>query len=105
MDQGERGASGEQFGKQGSERCVAQRMRIFLQQKETGLYFQDIGSWTRDSSAAMDFMSSTAAIDFCFTNKISGVQLVLKFDEEKYDIVLPVLPLGTSPAERPSRSA
>lgn len=66
-------------------------MRILLQQKETGLYFKDIDSWARDSSGAMDFLSSTAAIDFCVTNKLNGVQLVLKFEEHRYDIVLPVV--------------
>ncbi len=65
-------------------------MRILLQSKETGLYFRDIGDWTRYSSEALDFLSSTAAIDFCVANKISGVHLVLKFDEQRYDIVLPV---------------
>jgi hypothetical protein len=70
-------------------------MRILLQQKETGLYFKEIGSWTRESSEAMDFLSSTSAIDYCFTNKLGGMQLVLKFEEQKYDIVLPVVnPLG-----------
>jgi hypothetical protein len=68
-----------------------QRMRILLQQKETGLYFKDIDAWSRGSAEAMDFVSSTAAIDFCVTNKLNGVQLVLKFEEEKYDIVLPVI--------------
>jgi hypothetical protein len=68
-----------------------QRMRILLQQKETGFYFKDIDSWAKGSSEAMDFLSSTAAIDFCVANKLNGVQLVLKFEEEKYDIVLPVV--------------
>jgi hypothetical protein len=66
-------------------------MRILIQQKETGLYFRDVGAWTRNPSEAMDFLSSTTAIDFCVMNKISGVQLVLKFEEQQYDIVLPVL--------------
>jgi len=67
-------------------------MRILLQQIETGLYFRDIGAWTREASEAMDFLSSTSAIDFCVMNKISGIQLVLKFEEQRYDIVLPVSP-------------
>lgn len=67
-------------------------MRILLQQKENGLYFKDIGVWDPDPGQAMDFLSSTSAIDFCVANKISGVQLVLKFEEQRYDIVLPVLP-------------
>ena len=76
-----------------------QRMRILLQQKETGLYFKDMGSWAPQSSEAMDFVSSTAAIDFCVSNKLSSVQLVLKFDEQQYDIVLPVRPLQDFGAE------
>lgn len=81
-----------------------QRMRIHVQQKETGLYFKDIDSWIKNSSEAMDFVSSTAAIDFCVANNISGVQLVFKFEEEKYDIVLPVVPQQYS-GERARRLA
>ena len=65
-------------------------MRILIQQKHTDLYFKDIGAWTRDAAEAMDFLSSTSAIDFCAVNKIADVQLVLKFEEQRYDIVLPV---------------
>jgi len=66
-------------------------MKILLQQKDTGLYFRDINGWDPDPDAAMDFLSSTTAIDFCVANKITGVQLVLKFDEPRYDIILPVI--------------
>ncbi|HWW02618.1 MAG TPA: hypothetical protein VNZ64_23165 [Candidatus Acidoferrum sp.] len=75
-------------------------MRILLQQKDTGLYFKDVGSWVRPSDEGMDFVSSTAAIDFCVTNKLSGVQLVLKFEEQQYDIVLPVRPMTEFAAKR-----
>jgi hypothetical protein len=66
-------------------------MKILLQQKENGLYFIDIDAWDADPARAMDFLSSTSAIDFCVANKISDVQIVLKFEEQRYDIVLPVL--------------
>jgi hypothetical protein len=66
-------------------------MKILLQQKESGLYFRDVDAWDPDPTQAMDFLSSTSAIDFCVANKINGVQLVLKFEEQRYDIVLPVL--------------
>jgi hypothetical protein len=77
-------------------------MRILLQQKETGLYFKDIDAWDLDPGQAMDFLSSTSAIDFCVANKISNVQIVLKFDEQRYDIVLPVLPAQEGPGRRKS---
>ena len=65
-------------------------MRILLQQRETGLYFKDINCWTLDCLEAMDFLSSTAAIEFCAMNKLDTVQIVLKFEEEKFNIVLPM---------------
>jgi hypothetical protein len=80
-------------------------MRILLQQKESGLYFKDVGSWTHASVEAMDFVSSTAAIDFCAANKLADVQLVLKFDEEKCDIVMPVLNSRDLAGDRPSPQA
>jgi len=67
-------------------------MRILLQQIETGLYFKDIGAWTREPAEAMDFLSSTSAMDFCKLNRILDVQLVLKFEEQRCDIVMPLSP-------------
>ena len=66
-------------------------MRILLQQKNTGLYLKDSGVWIHSAADATDFLSSTKAIAFCATKKISGAQIVLKFDEQHYDIVLPMI--------------
>jgi hypothetical protein len=52
----------------------------------------------------MDFVNSTAAIDFCVSNKLKEVQLVLKFDEQQYDIVLPVLPSAEKGERPPAKS-
>jgi len=73
-------------------------MRILLQQKETGLYVGAHDDWSRDCSAARDFVSSSAAIDFCNQSGLQGIQLVLRFDEQKYDIVVPLI--GFIPASR-----
>ena len=64
-------------------------MRILLQQKNTGLYLKELGVWVPNAGAATDFPSSTKALAFCAANKITDVQLVLKFKEHHYDIVLP----------------
>jgi len=66
-------------------------MRVLLQQKASGLYYKDKDLWTRLAAEAADFLCSTKAIDFCVANHLSGVQLVLKFDEQLYDIVLPMV--------------
>ena len=64
-------------------------MRILLQQKNTGLYLKTLGAWVANAAEATDFLSSTKALAFCAANKVSDVQLVLKFEEHHYDIVLP----------------
>ena len=53
----------------------------------------------------MDFVSSTAALEFCAANKLAGVQVVLKFEGEKFDIVLPPDAAPAQPNYRPSASA
>ena len=62
-------------------------MRILLQQKKTGLFFGNVGQWVTGSSEAMDFVSSSKAIQFCVANRLSGVQLVFKFEDQPYEIV------------------
>ena len=78
-------------------------MRILLQQKNSGLYFKDLGAWVANAGDATDFLSSTKALAFCAAHKISDVQLVLKFEEHHYDIVLPTT-LGRH-AQRQSAAA
>lgn len=79
---------------------IRSAMRILLQQIETGLYFKGVGDWTRSPADGRDFISSSNAIDFCAANKITGVQMVLKFEEQLYDIVLPLVARRHYRAER-----
>ena len=65
-------------------------MKVVLQQKMSGLYLKGAGTWTPNTTDAMDFMSSSRVTEFCAAHKISGVQIVLKFEEQHYDIVLPM---------------
>jgi hypothetical protein len=67
-------------------------MRIVLQHRDSGLYFRDVGAWTENAPEALDFVDSTKALEFCAANKLSDLQIVLKFEESAYDIVLPVNP-------------
>jgi hypothetical protein len=80
-------------------------MRIVLQQKDSGLYFKDIDAWVRNSAQAKDFVSSSAAIDFCVANKLNGLQLVLKFEDQRYEIVLPIARLAEPPHPREAGQA
>ena len=73
-------------------------MRVLLQRKDQGLYFQAPDDWIADCHEARDVGNSTAAIDDCLHQRLSGVQIVLKFDDEKYDIIFPLLPLSPDPS-------
>lgn len=65
-------------------------MKVLLQHIESGDYLKEIGVMTHDAEDAMEFLSSTQAIEFCSSKKIVGMQIVLRFDEHHYDIVLPM---------------
>jgi hypothetical protein len=80
-------------------------MRILLQQKDSGLYFKGLDAWVRNSLEALDFVSSTAAIEYCAQAKLADVQLVLKFEEERCAIVLPFQACAPLSASQPALSA
>lgn len=80
-------------------------MKVLLQHKESGLYLKDVGLTTPSAADAMDFLSSTQAIEFCSGHKIFGMQIVLRFDEQHYDIVLPMLAERYAPQTRAFRAA
>jgi hypothetical protein len=69
---------------------TAEPMKVLLQHSESGLYLKEVGVTTGDRMEAMDFLSSTQAIEFCAANRITGMQIVLRFDEQHFDIVLPM---------------
>jgi len=79
-------------------------MRILLQRTDSGLYLEDIDAWTPDSATARDFVSSTAALEFCAATKVTGVQIVLKFDAEHSEIVLPAMLPQAAQSQRPTKS-
>jgi hypothetical protein len=66
-------------------------MKVLLQEKESGLYLKEASVRTPDRAEAMDFLSSTKAIEFCASHRIHGMQIVLRFDEQHCDIVLPMV--------------
>ena len=65
-------------------------MKTLLRQPRTGLYLKGAGKWTPDCEKARDFKSSVTARSYCENHHILHAQIVLKFDTEQYDIVLPV---------------
>ena len=67
-------------------------MKVLLQDLETRLYFKGMGGWTNETSDALDFENTSRAIEFWRDNDLLNVQIILKYGEAKYDVVLDVLP-------------
>ena len=63
-------------------------MKVVLQERATELYFQGEGRWVKDASQAFNFGNSLEAIDYCVARQISGVEIVLRFADPRYDIRL-----------------
>jgi hypothetical protein len=65
-------------------------MKILVQNCLTHLYLKTLTEWTAVSSEAMGFPSSESAILYCSRHRIPAVQIVLKFDPDRYDITVPI---------------
>ena len=68
-------------------------MRVLLQKKGDGMYFQNAQSWVTDSDEAQDFLTTECALDKARRLRLADVHVVLKWPEmmqPRYDVVIPV---------------
>jgi hypothetical protein len=63
-------------------------MKVLVQKREATLYFGTAESWTSNAADALDFQNTLRALDFLETSRIGDAQIVLKFEDERYDIRL-----------------
>ena len=61
-------------------------VKIHLQRREPRLYYKGSGQWTKARGEAWAFKSSSDALDFCEQENIRDAEIVLAFEEERYDI-------------------
>ena len=66
-------------------------MRVLLRSMSNGLYFRDLQQWTNDPLHAADFGRSARAILFAAEERFKNVEVVLFFDDPRYNITLPIL--------------
>ena len=64
------------------------RMCIILQDRETSLYFKSANEWTSDIEQANDFRQLILAIDFVRTARLPNLDVILHFENPKYDVRL-----------------
>jgi hypothetical protein len=73
-------------------------MRVLLRQTTTGHFFQAINEWTPSREEAMVFRHGGEAVYLVHQLKLQHVEILLAFDDPRYDIHLS---LGESPASPP----
>ena len=67
-------------------------MKILVQNCLNHLFLKSVSEWTPDPEEAKNFSTSERALGFCAEHRIPAVQIVLKFDSDRYDIQMPITP-------------
>jgi len=80
-------------------------MRRLLQRIDTGLYYQGPGAWTRDANVALTFHTTAGAIECCARERLSEMQVVLKFEDSSFDVRFPCFLEGVHRFEAESAGA
>jgi hypothetical protein len=65
-------------------------MKILVQNCLNHLYLKSVSEWTPEVTEAKNFPTSEQAIAYCSEHQIPAVQVVLKFDYDRYDIRVPI---------------
>jgi hypothetical protein len=64
-------------------------MRVLIQNCDSLKFYADSGSWTDSAVNATDFQGSIRALDYIQEHQIGRAQIVLKFEKDEFDVVLP----------------
>ena len=65
-------------------------MRVLLCNNRSGLYYEASGRWSASREEAYDFGDSHAAIRFAVESGLTGVELVLAYNDPSLDVTLPL---------------
>jgi len=73
------------------------KMSVYLQDIASGMYLRGLSAWTKDPAEALDFGTTSRAIEFWQDNDLLHVRLVLKYENTPGEVVLDVLPPRRTP--------
>jgi hypothetical protein len=67
-------------------------MKVFIRDTQTGWYFQEPSKWAPKQEAAQDLAQVARAVELIFEAHLENVEILLCYDDPRYDLVLPVPP-------------
>ena len=74
-------------------------MKVFIRDTQTGWYYKEPTTWTPEQDDACDIGQVARAVERIFEAHLENVEILLSYDEPRYDLILPVPP---SPSRRDS---
>jgi hypothetical protein len=80
-------------------------MKVFIRNTQTGWYYQEPSRWIPDQAAACDLGQVARAVERIFEAHLENVEILLSYDEPRYDLVLPVPPSPSRPDPLKQRHA
>jgi hypothetical protein len=67
-------------------------MKVFLRNTQTGWYYQEPSKWTPAQEGALDLAQVARAVERIFEAHLENVEILLCYDDPRYDLILPVPP-------------
>jgi hypothetical protein len=66
-------------------------MKILLRDTQTGLFYAGPNQWTSGQDTAQDFKTPDVALDVIDESKLNAMEIVVHFDEAKFDVPLTIV--------------
>ncbi len=60
-------------------------MQIFVRQDATDQFLKELGAWCENEAEALRFPNRTSALLFCIQFYLSGVHVVVKHEDGRYE--------------------
>jgi hypothetical protein len=67
-------------------------MKVFIRNTQTGWYYQEPSKWTPEQESASNLGQVAKAVERIFEAHLDNVEILLSYDEPRYDLILPVPP-------------
>jgi hypothetical protein len=67
-------------------------MKVFLRNTQSGWFYQEPSGWTPEQDAAQNLAQVARAVELIFAAHLENVEILLCYDDPRYDLVLPVPP-------------
>ncbi|HQL78946.1 MAG TPA: hypothetical protein PLU91_12160 [Verrucomicrobiota bacterium] len=65
-------------------------MKVFVRNTQSGWFYQGPSQWTPRQEMALDLGQVARAVERIFEAHLDNVEILLSYDEPRYDLVLPV---------------